>query len=246
MAETIIKPKGLGISSPHCGSYLALIGERQDTSSVRRMILQGAGSFLALPCGSGEIIGRQQLVAELMEFMGRAELAPVSGGHSLADLEQFVDIAALGQIGLDRPYTVDDLLKTPESSKDFIEAGSKALESLAYQLKNDEEYKDKLPEYPTSYSEGVSTYGLEVLLRILTPRDVLYLKVWVDTISKYRMRDTGLCKRAEAAFQTVFPVYTPECGKVYIPGDQRDCSLTVTWGIRLWLGFWDLNHGHES
>ena len=61
-----------------------------------------------------------------------------------------------------------------------------ALESLAYQLKNDEEYKVKLPEYPTSYSEGVSTYGLEVLLRILTPRDVLYLKVWVDTISKYR------------------------------------------------------------
>ena len=48
MAETIMKPKGLGISSPHCGSYLALIGERQDTSSVRRMILHGAGSFLAL------------------------------------------------------------------------------------------------------------------------------------------------------------------------------------------------------
>ena len=102
--------------------------------------------------------------------MGRAELAPVSGEHSLADLEQFVDLAALEQLGLDRPYTVDDLLKTPESSKDFIEAGSKALESLAYQLKNDEEYKVKLPEYPTSYSEGVSTYGLEVLLRIFTPR----------------------------------------------------------------------------
>ena len=48
MAETLMKPKGLGISSPHCGSYLALIGERQDTSSVRRMILHGAGSFLAL------------------------------------------------------------------------------------------------------------------------------------------------------------------------------------------------------
>ena len=108
MAETIIKPKGLGISSPHCGSYLALIGERQDTSSVRRMVLQGAGSFLALPCGSGEIIGRQQLVGELLEFMGRAELAPVSGEHSLADLEQFVDLAALEQLGLDKPYTVDD------------------------------------------------------------------------------------------------------------------------------------------
>ena len=143
MAETFMKPKGLGISSPHCGSYLALIGERQDTSSVRRMILQGAGSFLALPCGSGEIIGRQQLVVELLEFMGRAELAPVSGEHSLADLEQFVDLAALEQLGLDKPYTVDDLLKSPESSMDFIEAGSKALESLAlaYQLKNDEEYK---------------------------------------------------------------------------------------------------------
>jgi len=25
MAETLMKPKGLGISSPHCGSYLALI-----------------------------------------------------------------------------------------------------------------------------------------------------------------------------------------------------------------------------
>ena len=230
MAETLMKPKGLGISSPHCGSYLALkplIGERQDTSSVRRMVLQGAGSFLAIPCGSGEIIGRQQLVGELLEFMGRAELAPVSEEHSLADLEQFVDLAALEQLGLDRPYTVDDLLKTPESSKDFIEAGSKALESLAYQLKNDEEYKVKLPEYPTSYSEGVSTYGLEVLLRIFTPRDVLYLKVWVDTISKYRMKDSGLCKRAEAAFQTVFPVYTPECGKVYIPaGDTKFSRCT--------------------
>ena len=143
MAETFMKPKGLGISSPHCGSYLALIGERQDTSSVRRMILQGAGSFLALPCGSGEIIGRQQLVVELLEFMGRAELAPVQQVHSLADLEQFVDLAALEQLGLDKPYTVDDLLQSPESSMDFIEAGSKALESLAlaYQLKNDEEYK---------------------------------------------------------------------------------------------------------
>ncbi|GHP08164.1 hypothetical protein PPROV_000690600 [Pycnococcus provasolii] len=146
MAETIMKPKGLGISSPHCGSYLALIGERQDTSSVRRMILHGAGSFLAL---------RVELVVELLEFMGRAELAPVQQVHSLADLEQFVDLAALEQLGLDKPYTVDDLLKSPESSMDFIEAGSKALESLAYQLKNDEEYKVKLPEYPTSYSEGV-------------------------------------------------------------------------------------------
>ena len=98
MAETLMKPKGLGISSPHCGSYLALIGERQDTSSVRRMVLQGAGSFLAIPCGSGEIIGRQQLVGELLEFMGRAELAPVSEEHSLADLEQFVDLAALVQL----------------------------------------------------------------------------------------------------------------------------------------------------
>ena len=91
--------------------------------------------------------------------MGRAELAPVQQVHSLADLEQFVDLAALEQLGLDKPYTVDDLLKSPESSMDFIEAGSKALESLAYQLKNDEEYKVKLPEYPTSYSEGVSMVG---------------------------------------------------------------------------------------
>ncbi len=40
MAETLMKPKGLGISSPHCGSYLALIGERQgngdDSSSSQR------------------------------------------------------------------------------------------------------------------------------------------------------------------------------------------------------------------
>ena len=105
--------------------------------------VDGAGSFLALPCGSGEIIGRQQLVVELLEFMGRAELVPVQQVHSLADLEQFVDLAALEQLGLDKPYTVDDLLQSPESSMDFIEAGSKALESLAlaYQLKNDEEYK---------------------------------------------------------------------------------------------------------
>ena len=71
--------------------------------------VDGAGSFLALPCGSGEIIGRQQLVVELLEFMGRAELAPVQQVHSLADLEQFVDLAALEQLGLDKPYTVDDL-----------------------------------------------------------------------------------------------------------------------------------------
>ena len=64
MAETLMKPKGLGISSPHCGSYLALIGERQDTSSVRRLVLQGAGSFLALPCGSGEIVGNRRPVCE--------------------------------------------------------------------------------------------------------------------------------------------------------------------------------------
>ena len=232
MAETLMKPKGLGISSPHCGSYLALIGERQDTASVRRMILQGAGSFLALPCGSGEIIGRQQLVSELLEFMGRAELAPVQQVHSLADLEQYVDFAAVEKLVLDRFYTADDLLLSPESSKEFIEAGSKALESLAYQLQNDEELKAKLPQLPTSFTEGVNTYGLEVLMRVLTTRDVLCLKVWADTLSKFRMKDAGLCKRAEAAFQTVFPSYTPECEKLSLGQDvfpDVSTQLALRW-----------------
>ena len=35
MAETLMKPKGLGISSPHCGSYLALIGERHAPDLIR-------------------------------------------------------------------------------------------------------------------------------------------------------------------------------------------------------------------
>ena len=46
----------------------------------------------------------------------------------------------------------------------------------------------------------------------------------MDTISKYRMKNSGLCKRAEAAFQTVFPVYTPECGKIYVPAGETKFS----------------------
>ena len=63
MAETFMKPKGLGISSPHCGSYLALIGERQDTSSVRRMILQGAGAYVKKLSSRLEFLNKKKEVA---------------------------------------------------------------------------------------------------------------------------------------------------------------------------------------
>ena len=38
--------------------------------------------------------------------MGRAELAPVQQVHAFTDLEQFVDVTTLEQLGLDKPYTV--------------------------------------------------------------------------------------------------------------------------------------------
>ena len=98
MAAPFMKPKGLGFTSPNCGSLLALLSEGQSASTAQHLASVGASSFLVAPCKGAEIIERRQQLAALLEALGRAELQPADVTTSFTDLKEFVDFESLKRL----------------------------------------------------------------------------------------------------------------------------------------------------